>query len=156
MKYILTIVLLVISMTACNDNDIYEKSGEKTENAADTIKIVDYKIDTVYVETIKDEYYITERLPFWLYETGLLDHLVLLNKYKFDNRLNPMYLEADFNGDQSIDIAIPIEEIKSGKKGIAVIHGKTNSVHILGAGKMYKNGIDDDLNWYNIWFVNRK
>lgn len=116
--------------------------------------------DTVYIERkIPDagiEFYIQERLPEWFLETELLNGLVLNEKYKFDNRFNPLYLETDFNGDEIIDIAIPIFEIKTKKKGFAIIHGKTKETYIIGAGTDVKNGLSDDMNYINLWKINRK
>jgi len=45
-----------------------------------------------------------------------------------------MYLEADFNGDGSLDIALPLRQIKDGKAGFAIIHQENLEMHILGAG----------------------
>lgn len=156
MKYISYILTLVVIFYSCSSDQNMNKPVIEVDNGKDTIKVIEYRTDTIFVEKQpQDEYYIAERLPFWLLETKLLDHMVLLGKYKFDNRFNPLYLEADFNGDTEIDIAIPIEEIHSGKKGIAIIHGSTTEVHIIGAGKKYKNGSGDDINFFDIWLVNR-
>lgn len=154
MKYLVHFTLISLICISCESNST--SPTDQPVIIRDTIRVVEHQVDTVYIEQKEDDaYYIQERLPFWINETGLLNGLIFQEKYKYDNRLNPLYLEADFNGDQRIDIAIPIEEIKTGKKGIAVIHGGTNTVHIIGAGTMYKNGVDDDISWYDIWLVNR-
>ena len=89
-------------------------------------------------------------------ETELLNGLVLVGKYKFDNRFNPLYLETDLNGDGIIDIAIPIFEIKTKKNGFAIIHGKTKETYIIGSGTKVKNGHSDDMSYINLWNINRK
>jgi len=151
------IILIALLFSCTSENNEPKLSGNEITNAKiDTIAVIEYRTDTVFVENWnEDEYYVIERLPTWFYQTNLLKGLILKNKYRFDNRLNPMYLEADFNGDEQIDIAIPIEEIQSEKSGFAVIHGGTNELYIIGAGIKYKNGASDDLNWYDIWKVNR-
>ncbi|WP_326984344.1 hypothetical protein VUJ46_07370 [Chryseobacterium sp. MYb264] len=62
----------------------------------------------------------------------------------------------DFNGDGYKDVVIPIAESKSHKKGFAVIHGKTFEVFILGAGKLFKNALGDNLDYIDSWKINRK
>ena len=37
-------------------------------------------------------------------------------------RMNPFYLEGDFNGDGALDVAVLIKERGTGKHGIAVVH----------------------------------
>jgi len=73
-------------------------------------------------------------------------------RYSFSYQLNPFYLRGDFNGDGKIDIAILIEEIKTGKKGIAVCHAGKDEVFILGAGNTIGNG-GEDFKWMDIWEV---
>lgn len=87
------------------------------------------RVDTIVIEKQNSyqgsEYYILERIPEWFLETQLLGKLILDSLYKFQNRLNPLYLEEDFNGDGYLDVVIPIENIDSKKLGFAIIHGKT-------------------------------
>jgi len=102
------------------------------------------------------EYYIKERLPEWFQKENLLNGLVINQDYEFENRLNPLYLEADFNGDGKLDIAIPIKHTKTKKVGFAIIHGQTKEIHIIGAGTKVKNGLSDDMGYIDIWKVNRE
>lgn len=150
-------ILIFISFFSCNQNN---RKNKTTRIVRDTIKVIEKVTDTVYIEKkIPDagvEFYIQERLPEWFLETKLLNGLILEKKYKFDNRFNPLYLETDFNGDGIIDIAIPIFEIKTEKNGFAIIHGKTKEVYIIGAGTEVKNGLSDDMNYINLWNINRK
>lgn len=156
MKNTITI-LIFISLFSCNQN---KKKNEITKIIRDTIKITEKITDTVYIERKNldagIEFYIQERLPEWFLETELLNGLVLVGKYKFDNRFNPLYLETDLNGDGIIDIAIPIFEIKTKKNGFAIIHGKTKETYIIGSGTKVKNGHSDDMSYINLWNINRK
>lgn len=119
------------------------------------------KTDTVFITKNTDSIsnsasFIMERLPFWVIQSDKIKDLVINKNYKIENRLNPLYLEADFNGDGNLDIALPIFEIGTNKKGFAIIHGKTHEVFILGAGKIFKNALGDDQDYINIWVVNHE
>ncbi|MEZ4923846.1 MAG: hypothetical protein R2780_11790 [Crocinitomicaceae bacterium] len=109
-------------------------------------------------EMTEEIYLLHESLPDWFVQTDLLNVQVFNNDYLLDNRLNPFYFEEDFNGDGMKDIVIPIKEISSGKVGFAIIHGKTNDVYIVGAGKKPKNGLidSDDMKYRDQWRINRK
>ncbi len=146
-------LLILIFLNSCNDNKNKEKVNvlENTEQTRDSVFITN-NCDSL----INSEFYINERLPEWLLESNIINHLVVKKLYKIENRLNPLYLEDDFNGDGNLDVAIPIYEINTNKKGFAVIHGKTMEVFILGAGKIFKNALDDDQNYIDIWRVNHK
>jgi hypothetical protein len=102
------------------------------------------------------EYYILERLPIGFDYEQLMPKLRLKKKYLFDLRMNPMYLEDDFNGDGFIDLAIPIKEESTDKKGFAIIHGNTNEIFILGAGREIVNGLSDDQSYVDGWRINRE
>jgi hypothetical protein len=73
-------------------------------------------------------------------------------KYDFSFRMNPSYLEGDFNGDGKMDTAVLVKERSTGKYGIAIVHGKTGKVAILGAGNGIGNG-GDDFEWMDSWQV---
>lgn len=157
MKNLILFITLILVSCSRNHKQGDRLNSDNLQNQIDTIRIVEYKTDTVFVEKVThDRFYIIERLPYWFVKTDILNEdLLLKGEYKFDDRLNPLYLEEDFNVDGEMDIALPIYNKNNGKKGIAIIHGQTNNVSILGAGKKYKNGHSDDINWFNIWFVNR-
>jgi hypothetical protein len=76
-------------------------------------------------------------------------------KYDLSLRMNPSYLEGDFNGDGKMDVAVSIKERASGKLGIAIVHGATGKVAILGAGIGIGNG-GDDFEWMDSWQVYSK
>ena len=73
-------------------------------------------------------------------------------EYDFSIRINPSYLEADFNGDGKIDIALLVTQRSTGKLGIAIVHGTAGKVTILGAGSAIANG-GDDFAWMDSWQV---
>ena len=155
----LFILFTISTLTSCTS-----KSG-KTEHILtktyDTIIVTEKIVDTVFIEKKEADitqsiYYVQERLPMWFLMTNLLVDLKLEGGYILDNRLNPFYFEEDFNGDDHLDIIIPIKRENDLKQGFAIIHGHSNEVYIIGAGTTIKNGISDDLNYYDIWKINRE
>jgi hypothetical protein len=73
-------------------------------------------------------------------------------QYNFSDRINPSYLQGDFNGDGEIDTAVLVTQRSTGKLGIAVVHGTTRKVTILGAGSVIGNG-GDNFEWMDSWQV---
>jgi hypothetical protein len=71
-------------------------------------------------------------------------------EYDLSFRINPSYLEGDFNGDGKMDVAVLVRERSTGKLGIAIVHGTTGKVTILGAGIGIGNG-GDDFEWMDSW-----
>ncbi len=76
-------------------------------------------------------------------------------EYDLSFRINPSYLEGDFNGDGKMDVAVLVKERSTGKLGIAIVHGTTGKVTILGAGIGIGNG-GDDFEWMDSWQVYSK
>jgi len=76
-------------------------------------------------------------------------------KYELSFHMNPSYLEGDLNGDGNMDVAVLIKERSTGKLGIAIVHGTTGKVAILGAGVGIGNG-GDDFEWMDSWRVYSK
>ena len=76
-------------------------------------------------------------------------------KYDLSFHMKPSYLEGDFNGDGKMDAAVLIKERSTGKIGIAIVHGTTGKVTILGAGIGIGNG-GDDFEWMDSWQVYSK
>lgn len=160
MNKILSILTVTVFVSCNSVSD--QKLTDKSDLVKDTIVITQKLIDTIYIEKSVNqsiemtEFYIQERLPEWFLSTGLLEGLKFQENYVFDNRLNPLYLEEDFNGDGFIDIAIPISQEKSGYEGFAIIHGKSEDVYIIGAGTLIKKGLSDDMSYIDIWKINRQ
>jgi hypothetical protein len=71
-------------------------------------------------------------------------------KYDISFRMEPFYLRGDFNGDGRMDVAVLVKERSTGKFGIAIVHGTTGKVTILGAGIGIGNG-GDDFEWMDSW-----
>lgn len=76
----------------------------------------------------------------------------LAKDYEVSFHLNPFYLRGDFNGDGEIDVAVLVKQRSTGKLGIAIIHGGTSKVAILGAGVGIGNG-GEDFEWMDYWQV---
>ena len=76
-------------------------------------------------------------------------------KYDLSSYIDPCYLEGDFNGDGKLDAAVLMKEPSTGKRGIAIVHGTTRKVTILGAGIVVGNG-GDDFQWLDCWQVYSK
>jgi hypothetical protein len=79
-------------------------------------------------------------------------------RYRVDRRLNPFYLRGDFNGDSKPDYAVWIEEVSTGKKGIAICLGEVSqSLHVLGAGTPFEleggRRFDDFKEDFDLWGV---
>jgi hypothetical protein len=71
--------------------------------------------------------------------------------------LFPYTLQGDFNGDGKRDVAIQVQDKRTGKNGIAIFHGKktqviSTAITILGAGNdLGKAGTN--FQWVNIWGI---
>ena len=158
MKYTI-LVIIAVSLFACSPEQHKENQPIVT-TVHDTLYITETTVETVYVEK-KNEYegsdfYISERLPPFFRESGVLENENFTTKYQIDSRLNPFYLEADFNGDGYKDIALSIKEIATNKAGVVIIHGNTDEHFIVGAGTNMKEGSHDDLVYVDIWKINYK
>lgn len=73
------------------------------------------------------------------------------NLYALRARINPFLIQGDFNGDEIPDTAVLIVERTTGKQGIAVVHGGTSEVHIIGAGQN-TNDRGDNYAWMDAWY----
>ena len=76
-------------------------------------------------------------------------------KYELSYQLNPFYLHGDLDGDGKADLAVLVKQRSTGKLGIAIVHGSTNKVTILGAGTSVGNG-GDDFEWMDSWEIYAK
>jgi hypothetical protein len=151
-KQILFLLFIGNLLFSCKEH----KSNDKVSNVTNVEKNADTKILSKKSDNLTNsESYIMEKLPEWLLKSSVINQLVLIKNYKIENRLNPLYLEEDFNGDGNLDIILPIFDVKNNKKGFAIIHGKTFDIFILGAGKLFKNALGDDQDYIDIWTINR-
>lgn len=76
-------------------------------------------------------------------------------RYLFSAHINPFYLNGDFDGDGRLDTAVLIREKATQKTGIAVLHGGSDAVFILGAGHIVGLG-GDDFRSRDAWHVFQK
>lgn len=79
----------------------------------------------------------------------------LPKEYELLFRIKPFYLRGDFNADGKVDVVALVKQRSSGKIGIAIVHGATGKVTILGAGHAIGNG-GDDFEWMDSWNVYSK
>lgn len=140
----------ILLLSSCGETKTNQQTGvaKNTEAKVDSTKFVS--------NTAKIESKTKLDLPEWVLKSKLINEQILNRNYKIEDRLNTSFLEADFNGDENLDIAIPIADVKTNKKGFAIIHGKTMEVFILGAGKIFKNALGDDQDYINTWKINTK
>ena len=94
-----------------------------------------------------------ENIPPWVIE--LFSAKKLDAQYEFGFALNPIYLRGDFNGDGEMDVAVLVKQRSTGKLGIAIVHGATNKVSIVGVGVGIGNG-GDNFDWMDSWQVYSK
>ena len=80
---------------------------------------------------------------------------LLAEYYDLSFHINPFYVRGDFDGDGKIDVAALVKQRSNGQLGIAIVHGVTNKVTILGAGVGIGNG-GDDFEWMDTWQVYSK
>jgi hypothetical protein len=72
--------------------------------------------------------------------------------YDVSFHLSPFYLRGNFDADGKTDVAVLVKQRSTGKLGIAIVHGVTNKVIILGAGTGIGNG-GDDFEWMDSWEI---
>lgn len=94
---------------------------------------------------------LTLNMPSWALE-AYTSNPIMAN-YELINKVNPFYLEEDFNGDDKVDIVVWVKNKLSKQHGIAILHRGDNDLYIVGAGKDF--GMGSDMSWSNRWFVYR-
>ena len=154
----LTSLIWLSLLFSCNKSSEKKVTEPKPlpKVSLENIKMQDIAPEDNSNEMNDEKYVILESLPDWVNSTEVISDYKIKDKYSLDPRLNPFYLEEDFNGDGILDIALPIKEISSKKVGFAIIHGGKNEVFIVGAGKIIKNGLDDDPSYIDVWKLNRE
>ena len=139
--YCIILPISIIVFAACG-----ESHAVKTTNS-----IEDSITDSLTISTLEDR---QDKFPNWLKNTSLLENNILLSNYELDNRMNPSFLEADFNGDKLMDIVISIRNNSDGKLGYAIIHQGSRDVFIIGAGNTIKNELSDNMDYIDKWSIN--
>jgi len=159
MKYSVSIITFFIMLLA-NSCDSVSTQIVNNDVICDTIIVIEKSSDTIYLEKENSEqsstYYVMEHFPDWVLEADTINKLLLKSGCEFDQRMNPMYFEEDFNGDGVIDFAIPIQNKETNKVGFAIVHGNSFNLFIIGAGTKVENDLTDDWDYINIWKINRK
>jgi hypothetical protein len=69
--------------------------------------------------------------------------------YVLSDHLNPYYLQGDYDGDGALDTAVLVRNKSSRKAGIAIVHGRTPAVALLGAGQDLEGM--DEFDWMDAW-----
>ena len=96
------------------------------------------------------EFELESNLPREIVE--YLEDAIDLDSYRLDARLNPFYLQADFDGNGLRDTAILVIEKSTGKAGILIFHAGMGEHYVLGAGTNFGNG-GDDFSALDAWRV---
>lgn len=73
------------------------------------------------------------------------------SSYAVAARINPFYLQGDFDGDGRRDTAVLVKERATGKIGFAVVFAG-GKVRIAGGGRDTGDGTDN-LDWMDAWYV---
>jgi len=87
-------------------------------------------------------------LPEWACNAAF--EAKLHKQYDIYSRINPFFINADFNGDGLLDIAIWVTEKKSKKLGIVVLHNGNKLPFVMGAGKVWEER-GDDFKYLDMW-----
>jgi hypothetical protein len=92
-------------------------------------------------------------IPVWVRKEFTARHFDA--EYKIIYRLYPYAITGDFNGDGRKDVAIQVQNLTTGKTGIAVFHGRkpqviVTQVTILGAGRNV-GAAGDNFTWADVW-----
>ena len=85
-------------------------------------------------------------MPLWAHER--LE--ALKSDYSASNYLKSRFLEADFSGDGKPDLALAVEKINGGKKGIIILFQESRGAFVIGAGKEFGNA-GDNFQWAGNW-----
>lgn len=85
---------------------------------------------------------------------GILAGSTVTGRLRLTSRLNPFYLQGDFDGDGSRDTAVLAKDRSTGKQGLVIVRGN-GEINVVGAGTAIGNG-GDDLEWMDAWYVYRK
>ena len=92
---------------------------------------------------------ITEmELPHWTLST--FEKPAFKNRYDFDTKINPFYLNLDVDGNNTTDFAAVVVERSSGRRGVVILTYETDSVQVFGAGN-HKTLGGSNWNWLVGW-----
>lgn len=103
-------------------------------------------------QTIVADFETREKLPDWV--GAEVVESAKGQSYRIDEKMNPFYLEADFNNEGMVDIAIFVQNSQTGESGIIIKHREDKSTHILAAGQTFNKMTD--LDWMDFWKLYRE
>lgn len=107
--------------------------------------------NSLFAQEISGSYDALDKLPDWVRRN--LDRNSSGIDLTIEESTNPFYLEADFNGEGKLDIALFVRNNENKKTGIWFLHGEDRDSHLVGAGiKIEKL---DSFDWMDIWKVYR-
>ena len=91
-----------------------------------------------------------QNLPTWA--APIVEEMRFSSTYALTTRLNPYFLQGDFNGDNRLDVAVLIEKKGTAEQGIAILHAGQRTPFVVGAGREVGNG-GADFSWLDAWNV---
>ena len=94
-----------------------------------------------------------QNLPPWV--APIIGEQRFTSTYALSTRINPYFLQGDFNGDGQLDLAVLIEHKTTSQQGIAILHAGTPQTLIVGAGRAVGNG-GDDFSWLDAWSLHAR
>lgn len=98
-----------------------------------------------------DSLLIQNNIPNWV--KPVLEKSEMAQKHQILTDFNPFYFEADFTGDNQVDIAFFVENKIDKTKGIMIVNNVKNLVYVIGCGSPTDMGTN--LSWTKRWFIYR-
>jgi hypothetical protein len=89
-----------------------------------------------------------DELPKW----ATTKYLKYEQNFERSFKLFPSFLEADFTGDGTTDIAIFVSKKSNEKKGVLFLFGDGDKMFLAGAGNSFGSG-GDNFEWADYWEV---
>src|SRR5262245_60322025 len=94
-----------------------------------------------------------QNLPPWAAQ--VLGEQRFASAYALSTRMNPYFLQGDFNGDGRLDLAVLIERKATAEQGIAIVHAGSSTAIVVGAGRAIGNG-GADFSWLDAWSLHAR
>ena len=91
-----------------------------------------------------------QNLPSWA--GAIFGEQRFASIYALSTRINPYFLQGDFNGDGRLDVAVLVEQKRTMQQGIAILHAGSTTPIVVGAGREIGNG-GDDFSWMDAWSI---
>ena len=94
-----------------------------------------------------------QNLPSWA--SPVFGEQRFASTYALSTRINPYFLQGDFNGDGRLDVAVLVVQKRTMQQGIAILHAGSMTPIVVGAGREIGNG-GDDFSWLDAWSVSAR